>query len=951
MRLLRIGSMEDFLTSISEPYPYQTPLEKAKGDGAFVCHTSGTTGIPKPCIYTHEFMLRMARTMLLTPPSGYTSLQSLLGHNVQILLLPLFHPAGVQLAILNAVFNRCVVIIPSWTAPPSIESLLAISRNVKADWAMASPFTLEALAKDEAMLDEIASQLKLLVFAGGSLPKMLGDVIAKKIRLVSFLGSSETAGLPVIYPDEFDSSENWEYMMFHPKISASLQPQTADSFELVLEKSTSAQMYQPIFDRFPQLNKFRTGDLFKKHPTRSNMWAHASRADDIIVFLNGEKTNPVSFENHLTKHRDIEAAIVFGDQRFEAGVLIELKAGRSPQSPEDMANYVKGLWPIIEQANQDAPAHARITTSHVLFTNPEKPFLRTPKGTVMRKATLDRYADEIDKLYQDVESIHDGPSDNSEGKVDLNDLGAVLAVVQAACEESTTLQGIDANDDILASGVDSLQIMRLCRNLRSKTGVGDLKPAMIYSNPTPVALAKVIQKVAKGNRRLSDEQQTLDRSARLEEYLASYIRGIDEIAATQPQTTSKEKRGAIPTSHTCIITGTTGTIGAYILRALMAHDQVDTIYCLNRGPDSASRQAVNNAEVDAHLPTTFPKTVHFIEADISHDTFNIELELFETLSSSATLIIHNAWPVDFNLPLSAFTKHLAGVKNLCKFSTQGTHRPAIMFLSSVSAVMGLAFNSDKPVPEEIFDDPSVTVENGYAESKYLAERIVKHAAGSLHIPVIVARIGQVCGAIRSPGRWNPKEWVPRLITSSIDLGIIPDSLGTYDAGIQDVDWIPVDVLADALIEILLKGQTNTSSQGQPGRLEVYHLMNPKRTSWATLLPAIVEMSKNSKPRSTKYGSGDATSLSIVTREKWLETLHDSANNLDSAHGGRQISTDISPALKLLDFYEDKLAENVFAQFDMADAVSSSTVLQQIESISLKDMRQWVRLWHKDSAVS
>ncbi|KAI0119342.1 acetyl-CoA synthetase-like protein [Daldinia grandis] len=938
MRLLRMEEIEHLLSHDYEPYLYETTVEKAKRDGSFVCHTSGTTGIPKPCVYTHEFILRTARTLSLSPPDGYALLQSHLGHNTHILLLPLFHPAGVQLAIINAIYNRCVVILPSWLGPPSIESLLAISRNVEADWVMTAPFTLEALAKDEAMLDQIASRLKMIVFAGGALPKVLGDIIAKKIRLVTFLGSSETAGLPIVYPEDFDTAKDWEYMAFHPKIGAVLEPRTDDSFELVLEKSASTQPYQPVFDRFPELERFNTGDLFKQHPTRPGMWAHASRADDIIVFLNGEKTNPVSFENHLSKHLDIEGAVVFGNQRFEAGVLIELK-DKSTLSPEDIEDWIKRLWPTIEQANQDAPTHARIATSHVLFSTPEKPFLRTPKGTVMRKATLDRYAEEINKLYEEVESTIAESSINVESQVDLDDLEAVLAVVRKACEESTALQEIGVNDDLLARGIDSLQILRLCRNLRSKTKVENLKPITIYSNPTPIRLAKAIQEAAKGNDQSLNEQDKHRQG--LEETLALFTRRIDQLAETQSQTASREQSKA--TAHVCIVTGTTGSIGAYILRALMENEHISTIYCLNRGSDSAARQRINNGQVDPQLPTTFPKNIHFIEADLSHDTFNLEPELFKALSSSATLIIHNAWSVDFNLPLAAFAKHLAGVENLCKFSLQSAHRPAVMFLSSISAVMGLALGSGKPVSEDIFDDMSVPAAPGYAESKYIAERVLYRAAEKLRVPVMVARIGQVCGATGSPGRWNPKEWIPRLISGSMHLGAIPDSLGAYSADTEDVDWIPVDVLADVIVEILLKG--TPSSRDQPSRPQVYHLMNPKLTSWSSLLPAILEVSKGLKLGSDQHENVSKAPLAVVSREEWLRRLRESANNLEAQQAG-QNPDDVNPALRLLDFYEEQLAEKTFPRFDMANAVSASVALQQSVSISRQDVEKWVRLWHQ-----
>lgn len=941
MRVLRMEGMEHFLNHTYDPYPYETTLDKARGDGSFVCHTSGTTGIPKPCIYTHELILRTARTFSLPPPDHFTSLQSHLGHNTQALLLPLFHPAGVQFAIFNAVYNRCVVVIPSWEAPPSIESLLAISHNTDVDWAMTAPFTLEALAKDGEMLNQVASRIKMLVFAGGSLPKVLGDIIAKKVRLVSFLGSSETAGLPVIYPDGFDFLKDWEYMAFHPKIGAVLEPRTDDSFELVLEKSTSTEPYQPVFDRFPELERFATGDLFKKHPTTYGVWAHASRADDIIVFLNGEKTNPVSFENHLIKHSDIEGAVVFGNQRFEAGVLLELKV-KSTLSPQDMKDYVKRLWPTIEEANQETPAHARIAMSHILFSKPDKPFLRTPKGTVRRKATLDQYANEVKTLYDEVESVHVGLFTDAESKVDPDDLEAVLAVVRTACEESTTLHEIEINDNLLARGIDSLQILRLCRNLRSKINVESLKPITIYLNPTPVMLAKAIQKASQGQGQHLQEQDK--RKYNLEETLTFFTRRIEQIAETLTQAAPKKE--GVDNPHVCIVTGTTGSIGAYILRALTENEQVGTIYCLNRGSDSAVRQSIRNAEVDPQLPTTFPNKCSFIEVDLSQPDFNLEPGLFEALSSSTTLIIHNAWSVDFNLPLSSFTKHLEGVENLCRFSARSAHRPTVMFLSSVSAVMDLALRSGEPVPEEIFDDLAVPAAAGYAESKYLAERMLSSAAERLRIPVIVARVGQVCGATRSPGRWNPKEWVPRLISSAAHLGAIPDSLGTYGTDTMDVDWIPVDVFADAVVEILLKGRAAASSHGELSRPKVYHLMNPEKTSWANLLPAVLAMSKDSKLGPVKFEDGsEAPPIVVASREEWLGRLRDCVNDLDARQAGRN-SADVIPALKLADFYEEKLAEDVFPRFEMANAVAASTVLQQTACISLQDMEQWIRLWHE-----
>jgi len=54
--------------------------------------------------------------------------------------------------------------------------------------------------------------------------------------------------------------------------------------------------------------------------------------------------------------------------------------------------------PVIEEANKSAPAFSRIFKEMILVTSPAKPLPRAGKGTVMRKATLRVFAEEIETL-------------------------------------------------------------------------------------------------------------------------------------------------------------------------------------------------------------------------------------------------------------------------------------------------------------------------------------------------------------------------------------------------------------------------------------------------------------------------------------------------------------------------------------------------------------------------
>jgi hypothetical protein len=53
---------------------------------------------------------------------------------------------------------------------------------------------------------------------------------------------------------------------------------------------------------------------------------------------------------------------------------------------------------VIEEANMTAPAFSRIFKEMILITDKGKPILRTPKGTLQKKAMVKAYETEIDAL-------------------------------------------------------------------------------------------------------------------------------------------------------------------------------------------------------------------------------------------------------------------------------------------------------------------------------------------------------------------------------------------------------------------------------------------------------------------------------------------------------------------------------------------------------------------------
>lgn len=83
--------------------------------------------------------------------------------------------------------------------------------------------------------------------------------------------------------------------------------------------------------------------------------------------------------------------------------------------------------------------------------------------------------------------------------------------------------------------------------------------------------------------------------------------------------------------------------------------------------------------------------------------------------------------------------------------------------------------SNVPVPELPIEEPSVALGQGYSEAKWVSEQILYRAAKATPLRPIVVRVGQISGGIN--GSWNPSDWVPAIVKSSLRIGFLPELKG------------------------------------------------------------------------------------------------------------------------------------------------------------------------------
>jgi aryl carrier-like protein len=421
-----------------------------------------------------------------------------------------------------------------------------------------------------------------------------------------------------------------------------------------------------------------------KHPNLPDFFTHVGRLDDIIVFLNGEKTNPVTFQNEVAQHPEIRAALLIGEQREEAALLLEPRSG-SDLSAEDRKSLVERIWPTVEGCNTRCPQHARVSKDRVLVTSAAMPFLRAGKGTVQRQNTLALYKETIDALYRNRLS-DDGVEPGGCLKTTCPTNG-VAGVVRQIVKELTG-NVLSDTTDFLSAGMDSAQIIRLQRALERELPQVPVTTRMIYSNPTIEAVTKLFASAAtpdSGTPWHNDDVSSMIQSYRAEiqnidngsEAMLASMHGdrvgvlelddIRTISAASSETV-EQPLAEIATSQpdkAVLLTGSTGALGSYMLDALL-EGGTRRVYCFNRSANSQSLQTARNQRrglsskfLDSH--------VTFLTGDLDLPYFGLPMSQFRDLKNSVTHVMHNAWPVDFNKPLQSYVKSLDGVVNLVRF--------------------------------------------------------------------------------------------------------------------------------------------------------------------------------------------------------------------------------------------------------------------------------------------
>lgn len=752
-------------------------------------------------------------------------------------------------------------------APPSGSLLKEVMKHQNLRALYLPPAVPEQLLLEPNGIDFFKG-LEFLAYTGGPFSLAAGERLSAVTELCPLYGSTEAFQVPQLKP----SPEDWAWMEWNPHFKFEMQLYDAEegSFEIVLFADDSTTDISALNHNMPGTSVYHTKDLFKRHPKNDKLWQYYARKDDIIVLSNGEKFNPVPMELAIQGHASVAGALVVGQGKSQAALLIEPKPELDDASRKHLTNMV---WPNVEQANQTVPGQGRIILSHILTGSANKPFVRAGKGTIVRKLTEARYIEEINALYTEATNLTLNAAPSLKPTLTpVYEMEAIQKWVRSLIVNAfpAAVDVLD-DDDLYSYGLDSLKSLEIIKNLNSglrdilKTEDGPwISLGTIHSFSTVHSLSTMLSQLL-NRKSIQGVESQVNRVARMNNMIEKYTHDL-------PPKSASSKSFKIELKCVALV-GSTGYVGPFMAASLLRDEGVSFVFCLNRTVDAQKRTEERVTEIGVDIRTT-RKKLKFLTISLGEYQLELSDPDYQIVLADVDAIIYNSWNSDFSLPLQSFEKpFLQGLRNLIDWSKSSIRAPRIVFISSISSAgnWSKVHKDQKKIPESLIRDCNVAIEIGYGESKCVAECILAVASERSGVPVSIVRTGQISGESRTSSSvpWAVQDWLLSIIKTSKALGIAPTHVAL-------LDWMPVDRFADAVSHVVQHSDPGSSD------IQVFNLTHPLPAPWSFVMQTLKE--------------GFNIDAKLVKLPDWAKRVEEAW-----IKGSRDIS-DI-PAVKFLDFFK------------------------------------------------
>ncbi|SJN60077.1 Linear gramicidin synthase subunit D [Vibrio ruber DSM 16370] len=532
---------------------------------------------------------------------------------------------------------------------------------------------------------------------------------------------------------------------------------------------------------------YRTGDLVRLE--HDDKYSYLGRIDSQLK-IRGFRIEP----------SEVEAAI-----NAMEGVLVSAVVGREAISGgKQLVAFISGSFGDKINRKEEIQSQLRLLLPEYMVPT-RLVFLdrlpTTPSGKIDRKALV-----EIEIVVKSEVPEVDKPLTTTQEQV--------RALWQALFPE----RHIRLHDDFFSIGGHSLLATQLVFQLR-KAYNSDIPLRLLFNHPTLSSMAASVDAYLANERNAVPAEEDL------------YVR--DGYEPIHWQESSRVALGKT------LLTGATGFLGIYLLRALL-HSGVPSIICLVRAgthEHALARLRDNAARYGIAGEIDFSR-VEICLGDIGQTDLGLNRVEYVRLSERVDTVFHAAAQINFVLSYSSVKQsNVQGTMNILTFCGDGI-RKSLHYLSTI-AVFSPHY-PEQPIVEHYIPDYPAALSIGYTQSKWVAERYVIQAREQ-GLNANIFRIGRIGGDSRS-GACQSDDFLWRQMKSYIQMGVAPEPSALF------TDLLPVDFVADVVVAL---------AQSELDKGENYHIFHPHGTTFEPVYQAI---------RSLGY------SLEITSYYEWMKQL-------------------------------------------------------------------------------
>jgi glycopeptidolipid biosynthesis protein len=395
------------------------------------------------------------------------------------------------------------------------------------------------------------------------------------------------------------------------------------------------------------------------------------------------------------------------------------------------------------------------------------------------------------------------------------------------------LQRVGVDDSFFDLGGDSISAMRLIAATNTALDA-ELVVAALFEAPSVRALSR---RLGEGRGAVGDVRFVSVHGRDATEVRAGDLT-LDKFLDAATLAGAPGLPGPSAEVRTVLLTGATGFLGRYLaLEWLQRMELVDgTLVCLVRGEsdeEARGRLYTTFDSGDPHLLAHFEELaadhLEVLAGDKGAANLGLDDDTWRRLADTVDLIVDPAALVSGVLPYSAlFGPNVVGTAELIRIALTGKLKP-YAYVSTADVgdqIAASAFTEDADIR---VISPTRTIDgglaNGYANSKWAGEVLLREANELYGLPVAVFRCDMILADTTYAGQLNVSDTVTRMVLSVVATGIAPRSF--YRLGADGrrqrahFDGLPVEFVAEAIAT--LGAQVASSSVAG---FETYHVMNP-----------------------------------------------------------------------------------------------------------------------------